>query len=98
MDLKIKPYEINKHTNVTITNIHFESKKEIKTSKFFEITLTHIQTGISYISSGYNELEVMKTCLEKLNDLIIVHNFNNQIEESHMTYNTKEVNINGEVK
>lgn len=98
MDLKIKPYEINKHTNVTITNVHFESKKEVKTSKFYETTLTHIQTGISCTSSGYNELEVMKTCLEKLNDLIIVHNFINQIEESHITHTTKEVNLNGEIK
>lgn len=90
MNLIIKPGEIKKDIKCTVINTHFESNNDIKKSEFFEITLTHIETSISTSCSGYNELEVMMECLKKLNDYVVVYNFNNEIPETNTTLEKQE--------
>ena len=90
MNLLIMPSDVKKDVKSTIINTHFELNNDVKTSEFFEITLTHIETSISVNCSGYNELEVMKECLSKLNDLVLTYNFNNEIPETNITLEREE--------
>lgn len=90
MNLILKPCEIKKDMKSTVINTHFESNNDVKTSEFFEINLTHLETSLSVTCSGYNELEVMKECLSKLNDLVITYNFNNEIPETNITLEKEE--------
>ena len=90
MNLILKPCEIKKDMKSTVINTHFELNNDVKTSEFFEISLTHLETALSVTYSGYNELEVMKECLSKLNDLVITYNFNNEIPETNITLEREE--------
>lgn len=90
MHLMLNPNEIKKHVKLTVTNICFESNNDTKTSEFFEITLTHTPTLLYVECSGYDELEVMRECLSRLNDLVVTYNFNNEILESNTTLEREE--------
>ena len=92
MNLVIKPSDIKKKMELTNINTTFESIKEVKSSIFYEITLTHIETNITVSCSGYHEIEVMQNCLRKLNDCVITHEFNKCIPQDNIDIYINEVN------
>lgn len=92
MNLVIKTSDIKKRMELTTINTTFEATKEVKTSVFYEITLTHIQTNISVCCSGYSEIEVMQNCLRKLNDYIVTYEFSKCIPQDNVDVYVNEVN------
>lgn len=93
MNISVKPTDVKKHVKITKIEKHFEQAKEVKTALFYELTLTHINTNISVSDSGYNEMDVMINCLEKLNKMIIAKEFFNSIPLDNTTEETEEVKL-----
>ena len=92
MNIIINPLDVKKDIRIVKINKHFEQSKEIKTALFYELTLTHINTNISAKESGYNEMEVMMNCLEKLNKMIITKEFFDKIPCDYITEVVEEIN------
>lgn len=91
MELLIKPSEVKQHVKITNISQHFESNNEVKESSLIKITLTHIETGLTSSSSGYNKTEVMSNCLEKLNKYVVAKKFFDNISVDNTTTDIEEV-------
>ena len=92
MNIVISPLEVKKHMKITKINKHFEQSNEVKTALFYELTLTHIATNFSTSDSGYNQMEVMINCLEKLNKMIITRGFFDNIPSDNIIEEIEEIN------
>lgn len=92
MNLSFASHEVKKHVVVTKINQYFEAANETKIASLFRITLTHIDTGITASSTGYNEVEVMAKCLKKLNEHVVAQQFINNMPFDNITSETEEVN------
>ena len=71
-DIKMKIETIKTNASIQLPG---EKEKITKESLFYEITLTHIALDISAYAEGYNKLEVMANCLQKLNEYIIANDY-----------------------
>ena len=91
MNLLFKPEEIKKDIKIITINTELETLKQTKSALFFEIKLTHIETGISVNHDGYDKIKVMNNCLEELNNLVKTQIFINNIPPENITTETKEI-------
>ena len=91
MNIAIKPSDVKKHTKITKIEQYFEQSKETKTASFHEVTLTHIPSNTSVSDSGYNEMDIMINCLEKLNKIIIAREFFDNISSDNITEEINEI-------
>lgn len=98
MCLNLKPESIKKEIKITKKTLSIKPINYDETVDCYDIKLTHIDTSITVGGSGYNELDLMKELLYKLNDLVYVYEFNNQIPECNISIDTielsKEINDN----
>lgn len=92
MNLAFKPNDIKKHIIETKINRYFEGSDVVKSASFFDITLTHIETGVSVNLNGYNKVDVFSQCLKILNDYIIAKQFEDSIPQENATYVLNESN------
>lgn len=92
MNLSFEAHEVKKYIKTTNINKYFESTKETKSATLFEITLTHIDTGLFVTSDGYSEIDVMSKCLKKLDELVATQLFMDCMPFDHITSETEVVN------
>lgn len=92
MNLILKPDDIKQHIEETKINRHFEGSDEVKSASFFKITLTHITTGITVNTSGYNKIDVFTQSLKMLNDYVIAKQFESNIPFNNIKHELKESN------
>ena len=91
MNLILKPEGLKMHTKITNINQYFEASKETKFASLYEITLIDIESELTVTSEGYNKVEVMAECLEKLNRLVSAYSFCNNVYEENTTLDIYEV-------
>lgn len=92
MNLILKPEDVKQYIEEIKINRHFEGCDEVKSASFFKITLTHIETGITVNTDGYNKVDVFTKSLKMLNDYVIAKQFESEIPVSNTKYELKESN------
>ena len=91
MNITVKPSDVKKHTKITKIEQYFEQSRETKTASFYEVTLTHMPSNTSVSDSGYNEMDIMINCLEKLNKIIIAREFFDNISSDNIIEDINEI-------